>query len=428
MQIRSFKIGGFRNISSIIIEMNNFTSLVALNGYGKSNVIDALDFGIKFIHEKDSLRNIRMGQYNDFPLLEKNANSNFIFGIEIQSEFEGKECIINYSYEFEWIRGKSEGKIVQEVLSYKINEKYQRENVLINRDDKSAKYKPSKTARCSKNIYVSNFTLVLTKLMQFDELFFESIIKDIFDVSIYVNRHVNQYVSENIKETVLGSENKELDFVDMENIPRLIYFIKENYFDKYELLINAFKLIFPDIIDINVKAVSFENSREYKDKLVEKYGFEKFLYFLIVKKKNLIQDISFFNLSVGTKRVFMLLTYAIISDIKKISLLVIEEPENSIHPSLLQSYLSILNQLTGQSKILLASHSPYIIKYLNPSNIYIGLPNSTDIAEFVPILPNKVKTLCKEAASYDQSVGDYIFELMSNDEDINILKGYVDYE
>ena len=73
------------------------------------------------------------------------------------------------------------------------------------------------------------------------------------------------------------------------------------------------------------------------------------------------------------------------------------------------------------SSVLLTSHSPYLIQYLKPESIYIGVPNNEGIAQFKRIHHSKVKKLIQNARSLDISIGEYIFELMSSDEDASII-------
>ena len=47
--IINIKISGFRNITDARIDMGDITAIIGLNGYGKSNLITAIDFGIEFI-------------------------------------------------------------------------------------------------------------------------------------------------------------------------------------------------------------------------------------------------------------------------------------------------------------------------------------------------------------------------------------------
>ena len=56
MEILNISIGGFRNIRKLKIDFDSITALVGLNGYGKSNVMDAIDFAFDFIHCPSNIR------------------------------------------------------------------------------------------------------------------------------------------------------------------------------------------------------------------------------------------------------------------------------------------------------------------------------------------------------------------------------------
>ena len=47
-------------------------------------------------------------------------------------------------------------------------------------------------------------------------------------------------------------------------------------------------------------------------------------------------------MSDGAKRVFMILTKIIVSSVSNVSLIAIEEPENSVHPGLFKAYMQSL--------------------------------------------------------------------------------------
>lgn len=49
MKIQSVLVDGFKNLSNVRIDFSKITVLVALNNFGKSNVLGAIDFGLKFI-------------------------------------------------------------------------------------------------------------------------------------------------------------------------------------------------------------------------------------------------------------------------------------------------------------------------------------------------------------------------------------------
>ena len=56
----------------------------------------------------------------------------------------------------------------------------------------------------------------------------------------------------------------------------------------------------------------------------------------------------------------------------------------------------------------------YLINYINPSNIYIGLPNENGIATFSKIKDKHINRLMNDANDMDLNVGDYLFDLMSS--------------
>ena len=52
MIIDSFIIEGFSNIEHIRLDLGEINALIAPNGYGKSNVLSAINFGLR--HPKSS--------------------------------------------------------------------------------------------------------------------------------------------------------------------------------------------------------------------------------------------------------------------------------------------------------------------------------------------------------------------------------------
>ncbi len=151
------------------------------------------------------------------------------------------------------------------------------------------------------------------------------------------------------------------------------------------------------------------------------------VYSMYVQDVNLNQPININSMSDGARRVFLMLTITVIAELEGISLIAIEEPENSVHPGLLQSYLSVLAQLAGNCRILIASHSPYIVQYVNTEDIYIGKPNSDGLADFARVKSAKVNALLRDSINEGMSVGDYIFDLLSGGEDdAAVLCGYLE--
>jgi predicted ATPase len=164
----------------------------------------------------------------------------------------------------------------------------------------------------------------------------------------------------------------------------------------------------PVEIDLKEK-FSFNNDDE---KLKLPLDFPEKIYDIRVKEKNNNQQTSITSLSSGSQKIFYVVSVAIAAEINKVPLITYEELENSIHPGLLQKLLIILDNLLEHSKILLSSHSPYLIQYLDFSNIKIGTPNEKGLAIFKQLRKTKFNKLLLLAEDENISVGDLIFEKM----------------
>jgi len=421
MEINTIRICGFRNISETSISFNEITALVGLNGYGKSNLIDAIAFGFEFIQDSNSKKESSMMAKNCIPLLSTNAGKDYFFEIE-SKVWDGTDTYyVLYSYSFAWKTVQSEAEIKTEILKIKKEGKNQKYNTYISRNNNTAYYKSSETGRCDKKIKIENNALIINKLLALDSLFYLPIVQQLNANHFYIERHLDASSSFEPDLFVIKGF-KELELQGMHSIPRAIYYLKKDYPDKYDLLVNAFKLLFPNVIDLSVLEIKLNQSERIEVADDAPFVFTDSIYTISITDTKLHQPIRFEQLSNGTKRVFLTLTVAIIADIKNLSMIAIEEPENSIHPSLFQSYIDIITQLVDGCKIIFTSHSPYIVQYLNPNSVYVGISNETGAVNFKKIAAAKAHSLLSDAAKYNSSIGDYIFTLISNDTDNSILE------
>ena len=426
MKLLSIKIEGFRNIKSGSIEFGDgITSLVSVNSYGKSNLMTAIDFAVDFIKADSKEKEEMMSWVNGLPFNRYVQTQNFIADFTVAINVDARLFIVNYGFEFEWIKNKGGNKIVKEWLSVKEEEKTQKFTKLINRNEK-ALYKSSTTGRCNSVLSVSVNELALNKLLSGEELYYYGIVKELNEIKIHYERHLDVSIFY-VTFPLMLKEDEEFDLNNIDNIPRTIYKLKNKYPNKYQMLESAFLQLFPNITAIDVKEIDVGKHHDFDFPKDAPYTVPNKVYSMFVRDANLNQPLDFRSLSDGAKRVFTMLACTVIADIKGIALIEFEEPENSIYPGLLQSYLTVLSQLANECRIIVASHSPYIIQYLDTKDIYIGKPNNQGLAEFARVEKRKVNTLMRDAASEGNSLGGYIFELLSGGEDENaILMSYLE--
>lgn len=412
MNLLRIRTGGFRNIADTSLELSDLTGLISLNSYGKSNLLTAIRLGIEFIAASNAEKEEMMHNQSGIPLNRSNVLRNYFFEIEAETLLDSQSYLFNYRFEFQWCGDQKEpGRIVCEQLKAKENKKGQKYNLLISRSDQ-ASYRSAKTGRCTTAIRIEKNELVINKLKAFDDLYFLPLVKQINAIAVYIDRHLDAS-SSYIPDFIIRKGLSELDIEGIQNIPRTIFYLQREYPDQFALLKDAYMQLFPNITDIDVREVSIEAKGDFPSADDAPFVFCNYIYLMRVNDSYLSQPISFEGLSDGAKRVFLMLTFAVIADIKGLPLIAFEEPENSLHPSLLQRFLRVMSQLTSNCKIIITSHSPYMLQYIQPSDIYIGMPNDANLAIFRPIAVGKVRALLRDVEYADTSIGDYIFELMS---------------
>lgn len=439
VELLKIRTGGFKNIADTTLELSALTALVSLNSFGKSNLLTAIHFGIDFISADAKQKQRMMNFQPGIPLNNSNAMQNYFFEIEAKTTLDGQSYLIIYRYEFQWrVNSKRTAKILSEKLSVKKNIKNQRYGCLISRVEKNAFYKPSPTGRCTTKTVIEESNLVLNKLMAFDQLYFLDLLKQINSLIVYVDHHLDVSGSFN-PDFLIRPDLDEIDLSEIKNIPRTIFYLKQEFPEKYERLKDAYMQLFPNFLDfdvveiamnkmkLKVRITSIEGDNISSDDIHSDYDICDKFYDINVDDKTLIRPISFGKLSDGAKRIFLMLTFAVIADIKGLPLIAFEEPENSLHPSLMQSFLRVITQLAENCKIIITSHSPYMLQYILANNIYIGMPNQKSLAIFRHILNSKISMLSRDMKEADLSLGDYIFELMSGSEDdIDQLNDYLE--
>ena len=422
MKIQAVLIDGFKNLSNVKITFDNITALVALNNFGKSNVLSGIDFGLTYIKAGIEDKMEMMSNVDLIPINIRMQCRNYRYEMEVLTEYEGVDYRVLYGYEFLW-RGSNdiEPKIIQEYLKIKPDEKGQKYTQLISRNEDTAFFKSSETGRCSFKIKVEPSELVVNKLKAYDEIFYADIIKKLNGMKMYMENNLD--AKSFYRPNPIIRKGYEDEMINAESLPRVIYNLSMQRQEKYELLKNVFIQLFPDIEDIIVKR---HKIGAFEGELPDDAPFviANSIHVLYVKDKNLINPIDFEMMSDGVKRVFMILAKIVVSSDSNISLIAIEEPENSVHPGLFHAYIQIVSQLLTDCKVIITSHSPYIISYLDPTWIHVGMNVIPGVAQFFGFKKSGRRQLQNDAAELNMSMGDYLFSMLSDME--SNIKDYLE--
>ena len=372
----------------------------------------AIAFGFQFIKNQPLFRSEMMGNESCISINREIAGKPFFF--EEEGSIDDNTDFI-YGFSFEWKRNRrndkeeiSEGQIVSEYLQIKSkNGEKPKFTKLINRTSgNKAMYMPSPTGRCNKEIPIESSELVLSKLYNYDDLFYHNYIEVIKNIEIkWIDTLANP---ENFFVPHMLVKDGKRQLIIESWLSKYLYELKQNDRDNFELLISAITNLVPAIEMIEPVVINNINLKIDDDapfELPDQYD-------IIVKERNNNQQTRFQFLSTGSMKILNLLTAVIKSQKDGVQLLLVEELENSIHPRLLQSLLSSIGDFLGETKLLFTSHSPNLAKYLSAPQLYIGLPSEKGFVDFRTLKPTKVKQVLKIAAAGEMSLGEYLFDLM----------------
>lgn len=433
MILKSISVGNYKNLGITTIDLNGLVSLVSPNNYGKSNLLDAIQFGFSFINESPNTRTNMLKSQRLIPLTHALANEPFIFSLSFENPESVDYKFVKYGFELEWIKDNNKGAVIlDETLEMRSSESV-RYTAYLKRKD--GKYRSTKNTQSFRKLKLSSNVLAIDILQGIDSIDIGEIVSKIKHLSYneFCEIELTPFYRPSLIEFDSIHTNNPLGDSD---IPTTLYKLKENYPDDYGLFLESVYELFPEFQAIEISPYIL-NQEEHA--LIERledateehedvpYHIRDELYKLTIKSSYLNQPLSIEYMSTGTQRMIWLLANAVFCKSYNINLLGVDEVEASIHPKMIKALLESLDNLLDGSSIILTSHSPYLIQYLKPESIYIGLPNNDGIARFKRINPSKMKKLLQQARSLDISVGEYLFDLMSSDEDANfILNSYLE--
>lgn len=438
MLIKRIRLDGYKNIDDVNIELGQVTALIGLNNYGKTNILTGIDYANKFIKATPDLKYNMMNYTSAIPINKATASKNFNFEIEYYTKLDNKEVLVEYGFEFNWPKNgeeynqedeKNKTKILKEFLRIKENQKNQKYNIYINRTNGKNLYKSAETGRCDKNINIEDDYLILNKLNNYDDLYYINVIRELNNLNFEVDSFLDTGSAFRMSPIRFKNNNKYKLEKDGSNIEEIIYNLQEEENELYELLKDCFFNLFPNIEGLEPLKRSIKINSESSVEIPDDAPFmiRDDIYRIKVKEKHNNQYMNFENLSDGTKRVFLFLTSIILADKNKNPLIAFEELENCIHPALFKLLIESIKMMTeyNDSRVIISSHSPILIRHIDLDDIYIGVPNDDGVAKFKKIKKSKRKLIRSNSNEQNITEGNYIFELLSknfsNDKDDTII-------
>ena len=237
MKLKYITIGGYRNLKKTRIVFEGLTTLIALNSYGKSNVLRGIEFAVDFYKDNPSNRQKRFKWESALPLNQATCHDDFYFEMHYENtpkdQSQTKISEVVYGYTFKWYRSDETGaKITAEWLRIKPTDS-QKFSQIINRTEDACLYKSSETGRCSKKTTVGNDELLLSKLASVEKYFCGEIINQILEMEIYVDHHLDASREYEVQ-AIVSTQEDVLSLDSRMGIPRTFAILKERYPAEYD--------------------------------------------------------------------------------------------------------------------------------------------------------------------------------------------------
>jgi predicted ATPase len=393
MKIYSFSIEGFANIEHVRLEMEDMSALVAPNGYGKSNILHSIDFGIGFL-TADEATCKQMMDNRWQPINVSTKGKDFAFAIEGTIDIDGNEYLFVYGYCIAWAKDGEDGRVLTETLKVK-RPSDQRFRQLLNRQQaEECLIVPSATGRCNKLFNVSSVSLALPSIANATNMYLTPLATQICAIRI-----PNLETLDNPESYFSVGGGRGISMLGGMTLSEYIYQLKASDEDHYTLLKDGLMQLIPDIILFTPEVIVLPDG-------------QRRIYDITIQEKFCAQPTSILQLSSGSKRIIFLLTLCIAARKQSIPMIMMEEPENSVHPRMMENLLLTLRSYALDTKILLTSHSPYLMRYLLPAQMYFGLPKNDGVAHFARINPSKLRYLYKYAGDMELTIGEFMFDYM----------------
>jgi predicted ATPase len=415
MNIREVYVDGFDNIVDTRITLSNLTALLAVNNYGKSNLLSAVKAGLALpgLGKMSQRRFIRSMEHVSLTR-HTNERSEFLpklfnFEVVFETILNGRNVTVRYGYTVKWMR-----YVDTEYL--RVSDNGSGGKLYINREQGKTKYLSSDTGRCDRSLLTDSNTLAITTLSYLEDKYtFHELPRLICGIAFPLFDTLDTAAIFS-GEGGFYQESTSLLGIARSNIRKALYLLKETKLPTFELIENTFITLFPQYTRIIVDKIS--RDEDVDDGALDDDDFFFTLldeeYSVLFLDKYLVRPVSAEKLSNGTRRVLNMLICAAIAHVESNPIFGIEEIETSIHPAKIGDFLDVLTQLAPECKFIVTSHSPSVAQYLKSDTIYVGQPRDDGNARFRRLPKESSMRLTKEARQFGITIGEMIFNQLSS--------------
>lgn len=368
--LSKIKIERYKSLYDTEIDLEPLTVFIGANGSGKSNICEALLVLSNFLQQ--SLNNAHN------PANINNLLESAIKNINKQSS--------NASIQTKLWHQELEHFLFQVTTKQKEDNKLWQLSIKFDFDQQQFLVSPSSDLDLKFLCNLFNSVYLDTRGISFIEYLkaLPTITKSLEDVKIYDFVPIDLSINYNTKN--IDKSGKGLNVT----LAKILLNNPQNFQELEE----RFTKIIPNISRI---PISYENDQFFKLELIDKYS---------------NKPIPTHDISDGTLRILAFL--AVLYQKETPSIICFEEPENGIHPWLLNKIMELLKivsteGITGKPvQVLITTHSPLLLNYVEPHQVRVVKLDKEGKTQVSP-LPLDSPRFQKALEAYDEGLGELWF-------------------
>ena len=369
MKLKRLEIHNYKSLRNVVLEPAPLSVFVGPNAAGKSNLADALDFLSEVyrwdlegaVKKKGGYENIcfRQAGRSIAPIrfrlvLELATTETDVLGIKLLPR---AAATLTLDHAFE-LRTKSRGMRAPFFIAY--------EEFLLTSSNRTIDFRVTRTIEGGVEIDKARRDLPATLIWAFlDQLEVEEKMKGLPETQLALlfrwfvglrpfvdamgSLRVFQLNPRNCREQGVPTPNAGLDRFGG-NLPAVIDYLRNHQPQQFERLLEAVRRVMPSLESIET---DFTHAKTLG---------------LFLKEAGVKRPWTADDISDGTVQTIALLAATFDP---RISLAVIEEPENSVHPWAIRNFIQAFREASEQKQIFLTTHSPILIDQIRPEELWV---------------------------------------------------------
>jgi len=368
MELTYVSISYYRSITNAYkMDLSNLTVLIGKNNEGKTNILKAIELGMSILNNSQSLQRKKI-----IPKQMYDWHEDFPLSLQGSKRLKSKKTSIRMDFQLNEIETIELNNIINSningVLSLfiEINEG----NTLSITIPKRGKNASALSAKLN---LISRFICEKFYLVYIPAIRAES---DAFNV---------------ISDLVYS----EFSNIDDQRYKESLEYIEKKQQERLELLTQKVKIPLEKFLP-QIKSINLYMTDRYKN---SNY----------LSRKNVNMDIddgvltSLSNKGDGVKS---LSTIAILSQLSNEHdrLIIIDEPENHLHPDAVRYICTVLNELAVENQVLISTHSPIFVNRNSISSNWIVDAGQTNRANKIDDIRNTLGVICSDNLMYSDYV------------------------